>query len=169
MSDLPTPRPELKGRRIAALLAALLALAATDAGAADCRDMGPRTTLKMPPPSMWVRPPADFARVSCEDMSENYAAMRGRPLDSMKRENRDCHLLGAWLYDAGPLANGVFYPNAGKIVVCAGLSPALEFMVRVHENAHRQFGWRDDGPGKSYTLAQWLKAAPARLVRAVVR
>lgn len=169
MSETPIPPPALKRRRIAALIAALLALAATDAAARDCRDMGPGAKLKMPPPSMWVAPPRDFARVSCEDMSENYAAMRGRPLASMERENRDCHLLGAWLYDAGPLANGVFYPNAGKIVVCAGLSPALELMVRVHENAHRQFGWRDDGPGKSYTLAQWLKAAPARLVRAVAR
>lgn len=169
MTDLPPLQPITRTRRIAALIAALLALAATDAGAADCRDMGPRTTLKMPPPSMWVRPPADFARVSCEDMSANYAAMHGRKLDSMRRENRDCHLLGAWLYDGDPLASMVFYPNAGRVVVCSGLSPAMELMVRVHENAHRQFGWRDDGPGKQYTLAQWLKAAPARLVRAVTR
>lgn len=169
MADLPPIQPITRTRRVAALIAALLALAATDAAARDCRDMSANATLKMPPPALWTKPPKAFARVSCDDMSTNYAAMHGRKLASVARENADCHLLGAWLYDAGPLANMVFYPNAGQIVVCTGLSPAMELMVRVHENAHRQHGWRDDGPGKQYTLKQWLAAAPAALVMAVAR
>lgn len=48
MADLPPIQPITRTRRIAALIAALLALAATDAAARDCRDMGPgkQYTLK---------------------------------------------------------------------------------------------------------------------------
>jgi len=156
-------QPITRTRRIAALIAALLALAATDAAGRDCRDMPPGTTLKMPLPSMWTQPPASAVRyVSCERIGELYAAMRHLPLDRGVRENRDCHLLGAWLADGDMIANMAYGADAGHIVVCAGMSRDMARMVAVHENAHRAHGWRDDGPGKQYTLKAWLVAWRAR-------
>lgn len=174
MADLAPLQPITRSRRIAAMLAALLALAATDAGAAQCRGLGPRDTYLMPPPAYWGLPPLRLHAMSCDAMTAMQGTIRGVGRDGLVAEYASCPVAALWIpslstvrNDAtrGLLSLALAYHHlpagGGVMIVCTGLDATSRQMTLVHERAHAE-GWDHADRGSRWmTRRQWRAAFDA--------
>lgn len=171
MAELAPLQPILRGRRIAALLAALLALAATDVGAAECRGLGPRDTYLMPPPKYWGLPPLRLHPMDCDTMTAMQGTIRGVGRDGLSAEYAGCPVAALWIPPLSAvrddttravlsLALGYHHlPKAGGVMlVCTGLDRTSRQMSMVHERAHAA-GWEHEDSGSRWMTARQWRAA----------
>jgi hypothetical protein len=96
----------------------------TSAQAAECRNpKNPESFL--PPAHMRQEPSHPFKWMSAEWLNYIHAGMA-----AVGRDYR-----GRQMY-------GFYDPTSGKIYICRGLSGEALRVIRMHEEAHKLYGWR---------------------------